>query len=675
MKITHICGFPLILFLLVCEPVFAQNDTILHPEILMDEILDMDEGRTSANYDDAIQELQERIKEPLNLNNITQEQLQQFPFLTDLQIENILAYLYIHGEMKSVYELQLVKDMDWQTIRYLSPFVCVNPVEKEESLPSLRDLYIHGRHEASTCWNVPFYRSKGYKDKYMGPPFYHSLRYAYHYNDKIYAGFCGEKDKGEPFGALHNRKGYDSYSAYVLLKDMGKWKTLALGDYRISFGQGLVVSQDFLLGKSTYFSTIIRRGNAIRKHSSTDELNFFRGLAASYCFSKQLCLTSFLSYRHYDGTLKGDTISSIHESGLHRTQKEADDRNALGIFTVGSNLNYTRDSYHVDITGLYYQLNHPYEPAFREYNKYSLHGSSFYNIGTDYSCRLHRITLSGEFALGKRGVATVNRLSYSPSQGYHFLLLHRYYAHNYWSYYAHSFSDGTGVQNENGWFLAADIVPFRRFSFFGALDLISFPGWKYRVSKPSKATDAIFRCTYIPQSKTEMDLSCRYRRRERDVSGSKGKDTRPTHQYLFRYRLRETLSPYLKLKMSADCHTFQQKGFDKRCGYQFTQTVEYVCKRLPLQLIFQGSYFHTDDYDTRVYIYERSQLYSFYIPSYQYTGLRMSLRLQGTIGRHLLFIVHGGQTHYYHQDSFGSGDDEVKGNRKTDLLLQMRVKF
>lgn len=34
------------------------------------------------------------------------------------------------------------------------------------------------------------------------------------------------------------------------------------------------------------------------------------------------------------------------------------------------------------------------------------------------------------------------------------MLVHRYYSHDYWAMFAHSFSEGSSVQNENGWYLA-----------------------------------------------------------------------------------------------------------------------------------------------------------------------------------------------------------------------------
>lgn len=81
--------------------------------------------------------------------------------------------------------------------------------------------------------------------KYLGEPFYHSLRYSYAFDERIQFGLVAEKDAGEPFWNEYH-KGYDYYSMHLFLKDMNKWlKSLAIGDYKISFGQGLVISNDF----------------------------------------------------------------------------------------------------------------------------------------------------------------------------------------------------------------------------------------------------------------------------------------------------------------------------------------------------------------------------------------------------------------------------------------------
>ena len=106
----------------------------------------------------------------------------------------------------------------------------------------------YGKNELLTRFDIPFYKRKGYEHTYLGPSVYNSVKYSFRYSDRLYAGVVAEKDAGEPFGALHNRYGYDYYSFYLLLKDCGRLKALAVGNYRLSFGQGLVISTDYLMG-------------------------------------------------------------------------------------------------------------------------------------------------------------------------------------------------------------------------------------------------------------------------------------------------------------------------------------------------------------------------------------------------------------------------------------------
>lgn len=157
--------------------------------------------------------------------------------------------MYVHGQMQTVYELQLVEGMDKRTIELLLPFICIKSVENKSGYPSLKKILKYGKQEILTRMDVPLYARKGYDKNYLGPAVYHSLKYDFRYGDYLQMGIVGEKDAGEPLFALQNKKGYDYYSFYCLLKTSGRLKSLALGNYKLSFGQGLVLSTDFRLGK------------------------------------------------------------------------------------------------------------------------------------------------------------------------------------------------------------------------------------------------------------------------------------------------------------------------------------------------------------------------------------------------------------------------------------------
>lgn len=664
--------------MLLMTPILeAQNSTVsLWEEDL--EQLSM-ESEEEQNWEDELQELSQRIEEPVNLNVATQSQLKQFPFLSDTQIENILSYLYIHGQMQTIYELQLVEEMNKRTIELLLPFVCVQVVDKKKNYPSLKQMLKYGKQEVLTRLDIPLYTRKGYKNSYLGPSLYHSLRYNFHYSDDLQLGITAEKDAGEPMFALHNRKGYDFYSPYFLLKNCGRLKALALGNYRLSFGQGLVLSTDFRLGKTFSLSTAEYRTEGVRKHSSTDEYNYFRGAAATVILFPAFNFSAFYSHRSMDGVIENGEITSIYKTGLHRTQKEADKIHAFNLQLMGGNIAYEKNKLKIGVTGIYYFFDRAYEPDLKKYAQYNLHGNHFYNVGVDYKYRLGRFSWVGEAAMGKKGFALLNQLKYHLSSDYRLLLIHRYYSFDYWSMFGHSFGESSTPQNENGWYLAAEAIPWSHWKFFTSLDLFSFPWWKYRISQPSKGVDMRFQAAYSPRRNLSMYLNYRYKHKDRDVTGTSGKVILPVLHHQLRYRLIYNSGGW-NFRTTLDyTHFRQQDGgkyrFEGRQGWQCTQLCAYTFSNFPFTVSLQGSCFHTDDYDSRIYTSEKGLLYTFYTPSFYGRGFRYTTHLRYDLSKTFMLLVKFGQTVYQDRNEIGSGNDLICGNKKADIQMQLRIKI
>lgn len=140
--------------------------------------------------------------------------------------------------------------------------------------------------------------------KYVGDPYYNHLKYRFRYKDRVQFGVTAEKDAGEQFWGEHH-KGYDFFSAHLELRNVGKIKTLVLGDFRANFGQGLVMRTDFSMGKSSYVMQVTPKSNGLKKFSSTSETDFLRGAGATFRFGK-VDVTAFYSNRIIDGdTLNG----------------------------------------------------------------------------------------------------------------------------------------------------------------------------------------------------------------------------------------------------------------------------------------------------------------------------------------------------------------------------------
>ena len=639
---------------------------------------DINNSVNSLNWENELEELSNRLQEPVNLNSATREQLEQFPFLSDIQIEHLLAYIYIHGQMETIYELQLVEELDRQTIQYLLPFVCIKAINNEPAFrwkTMLKDAGRYGKNEVLTRLDIPFYKRKGYEHTYLGPSVYNSVKYTFRYRDQLYAGGVAEKDAGEPFAALHNRYGYDYYSFYLLLQNCGRLKLLAVGNYRLSFGQGLVMSTDYLMGKTIYASSFNNRSTGIKKHSSTDEYNYFRGVATTVALTKRLSVSAFYSHRNMDGFVTDGEITSVYKTGLHRSRKEADKKNLLTSQLTGGNVSYQQNHIRLGITGVYYVFNRPYEPELTGYSKYNIHGNHIYNLGLDYAYRWRRFSFQGETAIGKQGWASLNRLQYSPVQDIQFMLIHRFYSYDYWAMYAHSFGEGSTVQNEQGYYVGLETTPFSHWRFFVSFDLFSFPWKKYRINKPSRGTDGLIQATFTPRTNLSMYLKYRYKQKERDLTGSKGTLTLPIFHHQLRYRLNYSLNDVFSSRTTLDYNHFHSQDRAATKGYQVTQMIS---SQLPWTRLFadvQGSYFCTDDYDSRVYVSEKGLLYTFYTPSFQGRGFRCAVRLRYELNKHWLFITKFGETIYLNRNEIGSGNDLIYGNKKADIQMQLRIKF
>ena len=659
----------------------AQNPS----ENLMEEVLedlsvnnDINNSVNSLNWENELEELSNRLQEPVNLNSATREQLEQFPFLSDIQIEHLLAYIYIHGQMETIYELQLVEELDRQTIQYLLPFVCIKAINNEPAFrwkTMLKDAGRYGKNEVLTRLDIPFYKRKGYEHTYLGPSVYNSVKYTFRYRDQLYAGGVAEKDAGEPFAALHNSYGYDYYSFYLLLQNCGRLKSLAVGNYRLSFGQGLVMSTDYLMGKTIYASSFNNRSTGIKRHSSTDEYNYFRGVATTVALTKRLSVSAFYSHLNMDGVVTDGEITSVYKTGLHRSRKEADKKNLLTSQLTGGNVSYQQNHIRLGITGVYYVFNRPYEPELTGYSKYNIHGNHFYNLGIDYAYRWRRFSFQGETAIGKQGWASLNRLQYSPVQDIQFMLIHRFYSYDYWAMYAHSFGEGSTVQNEQGYYVGLETTPFSHWRFFVSFDLFSFPWKKYRINKPSRGTDGLIQATFTPRTNLSMYLKYRYKQKERDLTGSKGTLTLPIFHHQLRYRLNYSLNDVFSSRTTLDYNHFHSQDRAATKGYQVTQMIS---SQLPWTRLFadvQGSYFCTDDYDSRVYVSEKGLLYTFYTPSFQGRGFRCAVRLRYELNKHWLFITKFGETIYLNRNEIGSGNDLIYGNKKADIQMQLRIKF
>lgn len=658
-------------------------------EEIAEQLITNDEDN-AYQWENLFEELSDLKENPLNINSATKEQLERFPFLNSQLIENILYYLYKYGAMVSINELMVVEDMDLATFRLLKPFITCQPLEEKTHTPTLKSILKYGKQELSARMDIPLYTRAGYQPftsdyikenpnkRYLGPSFYHNLRYKFRYTDKVYIGFTAEKDPGEPFFAGNNKKGYDYYSPYFYIRDFGKIRALALGNYRLNYGYGLVMNTDFNMGKTTALNTLLNRESGIKKHSSTDEYNYFQGIAGSIQLSEHFTADAFYSYRQMDGIVDNRFITSLKEDGYHRIPRDYEKKNSLTNQLIGSNIQYNGKNFELGLTAVYNFFNKVLNPTYRPYNKYYPRGSDFFNLGANYKFFLKKLTWMGEVAMDKdRRMAMLNTLRYRPKANFQLIAMHRFYDVAYQSMYARSVGEGSMVQNESGFYLGMEADELWYFKLTAYIDFFYFPWKKYQMTKNgTRGIDGVIQLDYSPNHELDMFIRYRYKNKFKDYNPAEGdKITVPYIQQKGRYQLTYSPNDELVLKTTADVvhNAYQHKDPSK--GFLIKQSIGYKFPKLPLQLDASVAWFKTDDYASRITVYEKSLLYSFSMPSFYGEGERFSFNTRYELNKHIVLQGKYACTHYRDREVISSGLEQIEGNLKSDLYFQVQFKF
>ncbi len=671
-------------------PVFslqAQDEGTENIGKLVADILERyaEELGESIDYESFYDDLLQLASEPMDLNAVSKDELERLPFLSDSQIENLLYYLYTFGPMQTIYELRLIDGLDMTDIRRLLPFVYVGEPKQRSGRITWANLLRHGKSNLllrmdrgleGKAGYLPA-EGKGKQEKYLGDPFYASLRYRFRYSKRIQAGFTGEKDAGEVFWS-ERQKGFDFYSAHLQIENIGKLKTLVVGDFKANFGQGLVVRQDFTMRKSPYVVHVSPRNQGFRKYSGSNEYRFFRGVAASVEFEKWT-LSAFYSNKQLDADTLGASFGSFYRYGLHRTASELKKKHSVNEQLAGANLRFLHRNAELGATLLYGLFDRDFRPRKTFYNYFYFSGREQFCLGLSYRLRYGSLSFSGETAWsGKNALATLNILALTlPSSRAKLVLLQRYFAPEYQNFYAAAFSEQAALSNECGIYLGVELHPAKYWKIAAYADSYAFPWLRYRTASPSFGADYLLQADYTPGRNLSMFWRVKYESKQENNSNSTARirSVVPRKQSSWRYGL-DFICGNLSFRTQLDANILH--AAPAKAGYGFGALQELSCRfrRLPLRLSLLYRFFDARAYANRLYAYEKDIPYVFSLPVYYGLGSRCSLILNYEINSALSLWLKLAQTLYADdRRSIGTGGEEIRGNRKTDLRFLLCYRF
>ncbi|MBQ8958266.1 MAG: hypothetical protein IJ057_07175 [Bacteroidales bacterium] len=667
-----------------------------------------------ADFEDLLDNYIFFSENPVNLNSDEVMQLVELRLLSVFQYEEIQKYRRYYGDFMFLEELEMVEGFDEQTLAIINPVVCIGKDEDKDKL-TFNKLARYGKHQIVGRYEQILEQQQGYapiddsallvkpNSRYLGSPQKYQLKYTYNYRNKVRAGFVLEKDAGEMFftdkvsdtiRALlgdNYQRGFDFAGFHLYAKDLGIVKAAAVGDYQLAYGQGLTLWSGMSFGKAGAGSSVMKQGRGITPKGSASEYSYMRGAAVTLG-GGPFSGTVFYSNRKIDANVsvaesldEAELVSSLQETGYHRTIGEIQDRHAIRQQVVGGHLAYAIAHFEVGYTLHHTWLSVPLQLKPSHYNQFYFQGQQLTDQGLDFKYVKGKFAIFGEAAMSHNPDTTALRQAQGPSfaglvgmtvkpAGYlNFTLLYRNYGKAYQNLLGNAFGEGSRNQGQRGVYLGVEAAPAPYWNLLAYVDQFQYTWLTSQVNAPSNGHDYYLRVSHSFSRRANAYLQIR----------SKTKMKNSTDAMVFSHY------PILYTKNSVRFNINYQIGRDFQCsnkaeyahyhnedgtnehGYFLCQDIAYKPESKPFSLSFRYALFDAKDYNARIYAYESDVLYSFSVPALYGKGMRIYLLGKWKPFSNLTLYARIGRTIYSDRDEIGSGLTLIEGNHKTDLKVEM----
>lgn len=616
----------------------------------------------------------------LDLNTADPAELLQSPLLSPVQAQAILRHRSRFGRLLKIEELQVIDEMDTTTIRRIRKYLrCGMPVVDSRFRPS--EVLAAARHELTlrgrrNLGDKSGYGSDGNYPFYTGDANQLYLRYRMTAGGHFSAGVVMEKDAGERFLDRANGGRMDFFSWHVFFRPSTRLKMLALGDYQVQFGQGLVAWNGISLGKSTEVHQVYRRGAGFRSYCSSGESGFYRGVAVA-AGGKRATFHGWFSYRRLDASLfPVDTtftvfeVSSIQQSGLHRTGEEMSRKANLGQTVAGLHCQQEQRRWRHELTMQYTGYDYPLWPGDDPYERFDYTGKNFFAAGYSARCLLSNGSAYTEIAGDREGdIAFLSGLVLMPDRLFTVSTHLRHYPRGYQSPGADALREGSKVQNEDGWFTGCMWQVHQQVRLQGYLDVFRFPWLRYTASAPVDGKEWLLQCTYLPSRTTEVYIRFRQEEKPADLAEEPMKVPVMSRQKNLRLNLQWMQGK--NIEFSARCEWVRQVTINGTgTGILFYQESRWKPMGKPWNLAARWSVFRTGSYDTRIYSYEQDMAGSFSLPAYYSSGIRYYLLLRYRLMKGLDCWIRYSCTLYN-----GGAETDLMPEPSREIKTQIRWQF
>jgi hypothetical protein len=640
--------------------VFSQEIKLSESIINIAEELASDDTDPEA-VSTYIERLNELAENPVHVNRPGEDELLRLFFLSDFQVKALADYAHSSGRIVSVYELATIPGFDKETVEMLTPFITLDyrPVNDSDSL----------RWRNSVISNLSI-RPAPSDTTLLGSNWKSLTKYKF--SAGVFSGgFTMEKDPGEKL-LTGNPPLPDFFSAYLVFNGIGVIRKIIIGDYSARFGQGTNINTGIRRGVSLSSPGYMSASNELKPYTSTDENNFFRGIAAEFSL-KNLELSMFLSKKPRDATvvwLSGDStgyIENFYQAGLHNTSSLLHKKGLVTESGYGINLSYNPSNLKIGLTWSENRFSLPVNLPEDDPSKiFDFKGERNYLYSVYYNSLINNTLLYGELSVDEtKKYAAVQGISIRPSDRLSINFLFRNYSPGYTTFHGNGPGSSSKTTNEKGILGNFSYEAAKHLFISAGFDIQNFPWLKYRCSGPTRGINREIKARYLPTEKLTFETIFKYRLSMVDKSDSAAiPEQKELISRNVKGSVRYLISDNLTLGIRADFKVADPSGSK---GTLLLQDVIYKVRKYPVTVWFRYCLFKTDNWDSRIYTYENDLLYSFSIPALSGEGSRSYLMVKWEIGNFAELRAKYGVTSLIKSGNTEKNTDEFK--------MQFRIWF
>lgn len=617
----------------------------------------------------------------INPNFAGLDELMLLPGLTLGEANQLIQERVTNGMFNSPDDLMRVKGVDERKIEWISPFLTFehSPPKAGRTRSRMQFLTDNGRFETYSRYRQTLQKTEGSRRSpqeggYTGSPahYYQRIRYT---SNHLSLNLTQMKRPGEPLPDLTK---FDSSSWHISLRNVGFVKTATIGNYSASFGQGLLLWNGGSFGKGMQATgSVSKNDRGIHPLSSANADAAFRGIAITA--GNRVQITGFYSYkrrtsvRHDDGSVNFPRVAAYYRTLNDRTMKHN-----LGQETFGGRLRLNRDLGQIGISAFHNRFENPVIQGSRSYQQLLFQGTSLTGASIDYRLQAGSLYLYGEVAAtGRSAKAVLSGSEFSAGPSTDLILLYRYYEPEYQSVFGSAFSEQSGYpRNERGVYTGVSHRFSSRLLIRAFRDQFHFPGPRFQSDQPSSGTEWLLYTEYRPRRDLNIYALLRLKSREQEstVEDPFGREVRTLSSISrnsIRLQAEKQLGRDIRLRSRLEVI---RSGRPTETGYLIFQDLRVQVHR-NLRVDARITLFDTESYASRVFQFENDLLYVMTNTMLYGQGQRIYLLLHSTLFRYTDIWFKAATTLYENSNTISSGLSEIKGNRKSDIGIQVRFRF